>query len=167
MLMNRLNCHKSVSIFSETGQAIETGSRAALIAVALGLITPLALGCQPDTVPDAYPVAGRVTVNGQPLTTGAVIFMSETAPPAQGEIRENGAFRLTSGDQVDGVAAGHYRVAIIALDATTKGNAESRNPDAVVPSLVPQRYTSIATSKLDYEVKPVELNEPHFELLSP
>jgi hypothetical protein len=104
------------------------------------------LGC--DNRPRRVPVAGRVTIDGQPLTAGFVRVIPEAARPAVGTINKDGTFKLTTFDGEDGCVLGTHRVEIVArqsLGYTT------------VKWLTPRKYQDAATSELTITVeKPIE-----------
>ena len=80
----------------------------ARLAVLLGLLACVSwyAGCGAKDQPTGS-VVGKVTYNGQPLTTGVVTFINEKAGSgASGEIDSSGAYRITS------LRTGEYRVAI-------------------------------------------------------
>jgi len=122
-------------------------------------------GCgRKDTV-KRYPVAGRVTLDGQPLSSGTVSFMTESGAVATGKIGADGAFRMVPfGASGDGVPAGRYKVVVCAPDPNAL--AAMKLPDGPVPSLIPERYNSPDTSGLEFEVKPDSQNQVDFTLKS-
>lgn len=111
-------------------------------------------GCS-ETLPLA-PVAGQVTLDGQPLPRGTVQFVPQQpvvpGPPAVGTINETGRYELTTAGS-RGALAGMHRVCVIARQAPRDAN------DANPPSLVPERYNRTETSAITVEVKSGTANE--------
>lgn len=101
---------------------------------------------------DTYPVTGSITVNGSPLTTGSVTFVSTSGgPPATGEIGPDGRYTLTTEKPNDGATPGKYTVMVVAVADTSNRSPEDRSP--LPPPVVPEKYLSTYTSGLTAEVK--------------
>lgn len=100
--------------------------------------TALFVGC--DRGPKIVPVAGRVTIDGQPVTRGFVRFVPDGARPAYGEIDAQGRFQLTTTDiDNDGAIVGEHQVEIIAKEFPNQTSTKW---------LIPKRYADLATSDL-------------------
>ncbi|MCD4726719.1 MAG: hypothetical protein K8R46_03595 [Pirellulales bacterium] len=132
------------------------------IIVCVGAIAVLAAGCGRENQLETIKVTGRVTLDGQPLGSGTVVFMPQKGPGAKGTIGSDGSFRMGTYAEGDGAVAGRHQVAVIALDP--KAMAAAKGPDAYVPSLIPERYNSSATSGLTFEVKPGIKNVADIEI---
>lgn len=109
-------------------------------------------GCgNPSPVPLAK-ASGKVTLEGQPVTTGRILFRpirpagSKSAivgKIARAAINENGEFVLTSYHQGDGAAVGEHRVQLIAAsgaedddkEKTKKKKLPGKVPDGLVVSV--------------------------------
>jgi hypothetical protein len=112
--------------------------------LALGVAASL-LGCgaKREAPPALTPVMGKVSVDGEPITSGMVIFHPEDGAPAApsmlptGMIQRDGSYTLVSGAS-PGAAAGKYKVIITAV-----GPGKGR---------VPGKYTDPKTSDLVVEV---------------
>jgi hypothetical protein len=130
----------------------------------LGLLAP---GCGRGGLETAE-VTGRVTVNGQPLSSGTVAFMSPQGPVAKGQINSDGSFRMDPYDPSagKGVVVGRYEVIISAPDPKAQAAVKGHDYGSI-PSLIPERYTVAATSGLSFEVKPGQRNVANFELTKP
>lgn len=103
-------------------------------------------GC--DSRPTRVPVAGRVLIDGQPLTTGFVRVIPENDRPATGEIGPDGRFVLTTFEGEDGCVLGTHRVEII---------AKQSQGYTAIKWLTPQKYQDATTSGLTITVeKPQE-----------
>lgn len=119
------------------------------------------VGCQDDGHLELAPVTGMVTMDGEPLTQGAVIFTPERGQLAHGEIASDGSFSLSTYGENDGATLGKHQVAIVVLEGEDEFESE-------VPRkwLIPRRYGAGATSGLTFEVKSGETNEAKFNLSS-
>lgn len=126
------------------------------------LIIVGAIGCT-DKTPGVAPVHGKVTVNGQPLSTGRVMTMPAAGRGAGGEIKPDGTFELTTPDYGAGALPGTHKVAVRAYDDAGVADPETTSGK----SLVPARYANPMTSGLTIEVKADGENAPTLELTSP
>ena len=110
----------------------------------IGLLAVLA-GCGPAGPPMGE-VTGTVTYKGQPLVTGDVLFVPETAnlPYAQARIAEDGTFQMQTEEHGNGVPVGKYQVMITSL--------KDLGPENGMLALIPARYSSTAESGLTAEV---------------
>lgn len=99
------------------------------------------LGCY--SRPRRVPVAGIVTLDGEPLTMGDVRFVPGDARAAHGTIGPDGRFRLTTFEEGDGCVVGSHTVEVIAR--------QTLSPTAI-RHLVPPQYGSAATSDLVVEI---------------
>jgi hypothetical protein len=120
-------------------------------------------GCNSSNRAQTYDVSGSVQFDGQPLTSGMVVFMPDKGQAAKGAIGLDGSFKLGTYGVDDGAVAGHYKVMVIAVDRKTMqgGAAALERPLA---TLIPARYGSTTTSGLAYEVAPDKPNVAHFAL---
>jgi hypothetical protein len=128
----------------------------ALILVAL--IPPLA-GCGRGDQDETAPAEGRVLIDGEPLSSGTVVFFPEQGRQAKGKIGSDGRFTMGTYGRYDGAVLGHHQVAIIAPDPEALAAAGDRLIE--IPSLVPEHYTAPASSGLTAEV--TRDGENHFE----
>jgi len=117
-------------------------SRAFGITVGCLVAALLGGGCGPAR-PPVVPVSGTVTVDGKPLTTGAITVAPENGRAAAGRIGPEGRFQLSSWQPGDGVTVGTHRVEVIATEPLP-GNRRRW--------LVPKKVRSLATSLLRLEV---------------
>ncbi len=128
---------------------------AALVVFALGLT-----GCGSRL----YPVRGTVTLDdGTPLTKGLVVFERVDGGPAvtaRGEVRPDGTYELSTSKPGDGVPAGRYKALVNPLELSDVPDEQKKLPFDV-------KYTKLATSGLEFEVKPgdnqfdIKLDRPH------
>ena len=125
--------------------------------VVLGCAVLLA-GC--DQQESIGTVAGKVTIDGQPLTAGSVVFSNQTAGISiQANLGPGGAYQVRSHDKA-GLPPGSYRVAVT---PTVIGNGETPLAGKPLPEapplLIPVKYNDVKTSGLTAEVKAGE-NKP-------
>ena len=129
------------------------------------LLIGLAVGCGPADGLNRQAMSGTVTVDGQPLTSGAILFEPETeqSGTAVGSTIRQGTFLITR-DQ--GAVPGTYRVRVYASSRTqaplAKGQTE-RTPRPMVERL-PARYNT--QSRLRAEVVARRGNKYVFDLIS-
>lgn len=127
-------------------------SLVALAALSCGLSG----GCAPagsGKMPDLIPVTGKVLYKGQPLTQGSIKFDPEDGygREANGKIKPDGTFTVTTFKEGDGVVAGHHRVAV-----TGTGIKSPRDMFA-------KKYGGVASSGLTADVD-AEHHDFTFEL---
>jgi hypothetical protein len=115
--------------------------------LALALLGGVTAGCGQHS-DERVPVAGRVLIDGEPLTAGTIRFVPATGRPASSAILSDGSFQLAS-ESVNhlsqvGLPRGKYRVQVSASnvidDATIRWNA-------------PARYADFRTSGLGVTIK--------------
>jgi hypothetical protein len=134
------------------------------------LAVPLA-GCRKGNAIALVKVGGTVTLDGTPLTKGAIQFTPDNSkgtrgPMATGAIGPDGKFALTTTNPGDGAQAGFYKVAVSCWEVVP---FDPKNPKPSPPpkSLIPERYADDKTSGLTAEVKSGTANELTFDLKSP
>ena len=123
---------------------------AVLAAAAVSLVS--AIGCSRSSSDTLVPVAGTVTVNGNPLTTGSVTFhpdsdsgnMTQHIPT--GTIDSQGNYRLSTATKA-GAPPGSYQVTV-----TAQGPIDPKNPYAPPTHLIDRKYADPATSGLTMQV---------------
>jgi hypothetical protein len=132
------------------------------LVVSLMVLASIA-GCGQDA--NVSRVHGIVRLDGKPLTAGTVRFVPEAGRAATGQIESDGTFTLGTYGKSDGALIGTHKVAIIAYEATSDERPpyEIRGPAS--KPLVPERYMSVGTSGLTFEVKPGD-NRAEFDLRS-
>jgi len=106
-----------------------------------------AVGC--NRGPTLVPAAGRVTFNGKPLETGAIMVQPVAGPAAQAKIGPDGTFQLGTFKPGDGAIVGTATVRVFCRkDITSPGGEQAWGP-----SLIPERYNRFDTSGLTVEIK--------------
>lgn len=113
------------------------------------------IGCS-EPPPTRFPVAGKVVIDGQPLTSGSIQFVPEGGRPFAGKIQEDGSFRLSELSVSEkttssGVAKGKYRIGV--------SSSQVLNEDAEkIHRNVPPHYADFRTSGLEAEITKEEDN---------
>lgn len=141
------------------------------IALSLTLLLP---GCGGSDHAETAPVTGTVTLNGEPLKNGTIIFQSADSRSAYGKITDGQIVEVTTYDPNDGAPLGSHKVAIFAVEEAE--SAVVANPGELSPtdanymgggsSLIPAQYNNPETSNLTAEIKAGE-NKVDFPLTSP
>ncbi|QDU48860.1 hypothetical protein [Gimesia panareensis] len=113
-----------------------------------------------DAGPTTYPVTGKVTVDGEPLAEGNIIFRDAEGKAASGAGKiEQGAFSFET-------VAGKKAVVITANreipGKTVAGGAPDEPPVPAVEQYLPEEYNEKTT--LEAEVSEAGPNEFTFEL---
>jgi hypothetical protein len=118
-----------------------------------GIASAIALGCgQGPGGERLVAVAGRVTLNGQPLGQGAVIFHPDAAKGNRsqhiplGSLDAQGTFKLESGKKA-GAPLGWYKVAV-----SSQEPPDPKNPYAPPKHLINPKFADPQTSGLSVEV---------------
>jgi len=118
--------------------------------VLLGFATFLGCNSGPER-PPTVPAEGVVTLDGQPVSEAAVIFIADVGSyNASGITDKNGTFKLKAFEEKAGAVPGSYKVEItktIIEQTTTKAGESGAN----VKYGVPVKYASMATS--DFAIK--------------
>jgi hypothetical protein len=115
---------------------------------ALVLIVAAALGCGGGPEAD---VTGRVTLNGNAVGPGTIVFASVSAGdnPATGTIQVDGRYFLKS-NRERGLRAGRYKVSVTVFDQPIV--PAGQRSTAPVKLVTPEKYADPSTSGLEYDV---------------
>jgi hypothetical protein len=115
-----------------------------------GLVLLSAAGCG-DSGPELVPVVGKVTIDGQPATEGAVTYRhaSTGAFEASGLIQPDGTYKLMRKDQ-EGAQAGQYRVVVFVRKTPKTPTGEMAGLPSII---VNKKFTDPKTTPLSVEVK--------------
>ncbi|MGD9632432.1 MAG: hypothetical protein AB7G28_21565 [Pirellulales bacterium] len=146
---SNMDCAMHQLIRPETDQdkqaAFRCGSLVALCGIAL------LLGC--DMGPKRVPVAGKVVIDGEPLTMGTIRFVPDTGRAVSASLMEDGSFRVltkvpSNGSyEVEGLFPGKYKLAVFASENVSAAeNSEVR-------WLAPPRYADFRTAGLDANIE--------------
>jgi hypothetical protein len=160
-----------------------------VLAAALAILAIASCGGRDDGLGTRYPVAGKVSYNGNPLEKGAISFIPDEpkSAGASGTI-ENGSYSLSTGGSNDGARVGKYKVTVTAKEDPTAlaraafekakaGKVKTAGTEdlgfiprqfmtkaeAEAKSLIPPGYGDVRTTNLTAEVKP-QSNSINFDL---
>ena len=130
------------------------GVRLGLAALICGPVLVLGGGCGSGDGLPRQPVAGTVTLDGQPLAEGSIAF--QPADPAGSGVAAGGTIRNGSYSisRADGPTPGAYRVAISSPqvgEATAKTKAAQPGDGDAPPArdLIPAAYNTATTLRAD------------------
>ncbi len=131
------------------GGLIAFGRRSFVTSWCIALL--LVMGC--DQGPQRVPVAGKVLIDGKPLTVGTIRFVPESGRPVSANLAEDGSFRVTTkvptghGDEIEGLYPGKYKLAVFASENVSSAeNAEVR-------WFAPPRYADFRTADLEASIQ--------------
>ncbi len=104
---------------------------------------------------EVIPISGKVTCNGEPVTSGSVMFVPDVDPavdgnpgkPASGALDENGEFVLTTYVKGDGVVIGKHRVSVI------RNPTEEEIREADEEDVDPKKVVLCGGKNKSYEIK--------------
>lgn len=133
-----------------------TFSRIAGGVVLLGLC----VGCGSSESHTAI-VRGKITAGGKPVPNGSILFIPASGTAASGEIQPDGTYTLTTFKEGDGAVPGKFQVIVVAMEDDSNALPEDRK--LFPTTLVPIKYTSIATTDLKAVVEDKE-NTINFDL---
>ena len=96
-------------------------------------------------------VSGKVTLDGQPLSTGTVTFHPVAGgPAAYGQIQADSSYRLKTGSAA-GLALGSYVVTVV---ATESPKLSEEAGEEIPPLLTPERYGEVKQTDLEFTIRP-------------
>lgn len=127
--------------------------RISLVGLLAMLVVINSSGCGSDS-PKTVPVTGKVSYNGQPVTSGTLMLIpaGEGGYGATGQIQSDGTFQLTSFKPNDGAAPGNYKVTIQVFPDEESGGEELGLPGAEFGAgkkpPIPLGYSDPETTKL-------------------
>jgi hypothetical protein len=109
-------------------------------------------------------VSGLVTLNGQPLTRGAVAFFAADKAPAYAQIDTSGRYEVFTGKE-EGLPSGQYGVTVVSREPPAQQRSKLGGPPPPGKQITPEWYGNPATSGLNYTVESGS-NEINIELNS-
>lgn len=139
------------------------------LAIVVCLLAFIAIPAGCNSNPETGRVTGTVTYKGQPLESGSIIFETQGARPAVGQIVNGKIVEVTTYQPGDGVPLGVHQVAIQSVTAAEGVATQNPGDNAAgagymrSESLIPAIYGDPQQSGLTAEIKP-GVNELHFEL---
>jgi hypothetical protein len=121
-------------------------------ATGLILIAMAATACGCASSEFESDVAGTVTLDGQPVGPGTVVFVppDKASNPPTGTVQVNGTYFLKS-NRARGLHPGHYTVSVSILHQDPIPPGQRSTVPAKLVS--PKKYSDPATSGLEYDVK--------------
>ncbi len=117
------------------------------------------------------PVSGRVTLNGEPVGPGTVMFMPDSkrgtkGKAATGHFGEDGTYQLGTHKEDDGALIGHHKVIIRPRsDDDAEGGADAEGFVHPRETSIPLKYGNPRVPELEFEVQP-GANQADFDLSS-
>lgn len=81
----------------------------------LAFVLVVSVGCN-DGLPRRVPVSGKVTIDGEPLTSGSIRFKPSEGRVATGSIGSDGSYLLSTYEPGDGCVPGTYCVTVHAFE---------------------------------------------------
>lgn len=133
--------------------------------LAAGVAAP---GCtRPPAGPPLVPIAGRVTLDGSPVTPGIVSFFDAGLQGISATLDADGRYRVQT-TRGDGLPAGEYRVTVTPIEPAPDHDRPSMAHEAFLPrkpprSTVPARYLSVETSPLRVSIA-ADAADVHFDM---
>ncbi|TWT97541.1 hypothetical protein Pla108_16930 [Botrimarina colliarenosi] len=159
-------CRSKQALVKSAASRVRSRPRASAALVGVALLTAAgAAGCG-DGRFETAPVSGVVTLDGKPVTHGAVIFTPEQGWPAHGELDSEGRFTLKTYEPGDGAIVGEHQIAVVSMTEDDPSEHFERPPSKPIKSLVPDRYANSATSGFTFDVKADQSNEIQLEMVS-
>jgi hypothetical protein len=136
---------------------------------------PLAVGCN-ESPYELAPVRGKVTIDGQPMTSGRVLFAPvaqggevNVGKPAFGHIQSDGSFVLRTYTDGDGAVVGNHWVTIYNVDTEAGDNASppaGNAPNPTSNSVRKWKFEKITFPRTTVSVVTGEKNNFAIELTS-
>jgi hypothetical protein len=109
------------------------------MASSASLVALVALSGCGDGRPGRVPVSGKVVIDGEPLTSGSVVFVPEHGRQSIGNLDKDGHFVLSSYASNDGAVLGKHKIRILTLENLSETTLKYH---------APKRYEDVQTSGL-------------------
>lgn len=122
------------------------------------------LGCGAETL-SLVDVSGTVTYRGKPVSNATITFYPKQGPPAFGVSDAQGQFSLETNGQ-PGAVPETAKVSVVAVEELRTLPPSEQNPEGLTEtrSLIPSKYSLIATTPLEAEVSATGQNRFEFQL---
>ena len=133
------------------------GDRFVGLAIVLCVVLP---GCSGD-LPDIAPVSGTISLDGEPLTEGAVVIFPPQGRMGRGHIQADGSFVISTFDDGDGARVGPVQIAVFGF--TRAGGPRSEAPKEW---FIPEKFGSADSSGLECDITAGKDNVLTIELSS-
>lgn len=135
-------------------------SRGLCVHLAFAMLLLVFSGCGGEGR-ELAPITGKVLFRGKPLPFGGVMFQSSSGQPATAVIQPDGSFEMKTHGEGAGAAVGRNKVRITCSESQdpNRKSASAGGELALGRRLIPKRYGSFHTSKLEVDIKP-DQNEP-------
>ena len=119
-------------------QTLFVHSRSRVAGTLLSVLV-MTVGCGGQSVVETVPIAGVVTLDGEPLAEALVTFHPENGRPASGITDEEGRYELQYKDGIAGTLPGLNKVSIT---TAIEADRDSSDPDRRVgrPERLPKKY---------------------------
>jgi hypothetical protein len=123
------------------------------LAIGVACIAVACVGCgKPSHQQEIATATGKVTLDGQPLASGYVVFVAANGRQSTGAIQPDGTFVMATYEEGDGARVGTHPVIVRPVPA------DEHKYGGPKPIPVPERYMNANTSGFTAEVKPGEDN---------
>jgi hypothetical protein len=123
------------------------------------LVVGFSIGCQRHGLETAK-VHGQVTLDGQPVKKGTVMFVPSAGRAGHGVIAPDGTFELTTYADGDGAVIGEHQISVFVP------HDENASAEEMARNRLPIKYATTASSGLTWNIKSGQVNEVQLELKS-
>lgn len=130
-----------------------------VLALCTTAVCLLVMGCDPGSSnPPTSPVTGKVTYNGAPVEDATIQFQPSDpeGKVATAKSAADGTYALSTFETGDGAMAGKYKISVRKLVSVEQGvqqdGEHAGEPAFVNKDMLPKKYMSIDSSKLEFEV---------------
>ena len=145
------------------GRTLGRAARPAAVGLVMTAAAAL-IGCSDGRL-ELAPVSGRVTVAGEPLAAGKIVFQPEAGRASFGRIEGGRILDVTTYAPGDGVPVGKQRVAVVPeVDEDVAMTNPVEYARIMKEGSIPTRYHQAATSGLTAEITRGQANELEFDI---
>lgn len=118
------------------------------------------LGCGSDG-PVLAPASGSVLFEGEPLSSGSVMFQPKEGRHSRANIQPDGTFVMSTVNEGDGATVGQHMVRVT---SSQKPIVDAQGEELVGRSLIPKKYSNFRTSGITVDVPPEGTDSISIEL---